>query len=77
MTCIYVNYSLTKHPSALPQYLCNGLEEDIAMRQAAKGASGGELELLMHASGKMVLLGKLLPKLRSEGHKVGAFRPPQ
>ena len=28
---------------------------------------------LIHTSGKMVLLDKLLPKLKSEGHKVGAF----
>ena len=32
---------------------------------------GGELDHLVHASGKMVLLHKLLPKLRREGHKVG------
>ena len=53
------------------QYLCNGLEEDIAARQAAKGGAFSELDLLIQASGKMVLLAKLLPKLREEGHKVG------
>lgn len=29
---------------------------------------------LIHTSGKMVLLDKLLPKLRSEGHKVGSTK---
>jgi hypothetical protein len=30
-----------------------------------------DLELLVRASGKMVLLDKLLPKLRAEGRQVG------
>ena len=37
-----------------------------------KGAAQSELEMLVQASGKMVLLHKLLPKLRAEGHKVNA-----
>lgn len=52
------------------QYLCNGLEDDIFARQQARGESVGELDRLINASGKMILLKKLLPKLRDEGHKV-------
>ena len=52
-----------------PQFLCEGLEEDVASRKA--GLTGAEL--LTAASGKMLLLHKLLPKLRREGHK--ARRP--
>jgi hypothetical protein len=52
--------------------LCNGLEEDIQRRRLEAGAAAtSELEQLVQASGKMVLLNKLLPKLRAEGHKVG------
>lgn len=53
------------------QYLCDGLEDDIWGRQRDMGqAAGSELEQMIAASGKMVLLHKLLPKLRSEGRKV-------
>ena len=54
-------------------FLCDGLEEDIAARHAAARSGNPamtELEQLVAASGKMVLLNKLLPKLRAEGHKV-------
>ncbi len=50
------------------QFLCEGLEEDVASRKA--GLTGAEL--LTAASGKMLLLHKLLPKLRREGHKARA-----
>jgi hypothetical protein len=56
-------------------FLCNGLEEHIEERQrgaAKSGAAPGELARLVHSSGKMVLLDKLLPKLRAEGHKARA-----
>ncbi len=52
------------------QYLCNGLEEDMTARKAAITGTISERELLIKASGKMVLLDKLLPKLRAEGKKV-------
>ncbi len=42
------------------------------LRQAARGAEAQEIDRIVNASGKMVLLNKLLPKLRSEGHKVRA-----
>ena len=53
------------------QFLCNGLEEDFALKRHTAGNAGTELDLLVQSSGKMLLLHKLLPKLRSEGHKVG------
>ncbi len=41
------------------------------LRQAARGAGDApEIDRIVNASGKMVLIAKLLPKLRSEGHKV-------
>ena len=52
------------------QFLCNGLEEDFAMKRHAVGSAGSELDLLVQSSGKMLLLHKLLPKLKDEGHKV-------
>ncbi|KAL4423047.1 hypothetical protein ABPG77_002081 [Micractinium sp. CCAP 211/92] len=54
-------------------YLCNGLEEDIQRRKLEAGVEAGELDQLVAASGKMVLLHKLLPKLKSEGRKVLIF----
>lgn len=60
-------------------FLCDGLEEDIALRRAqalsAAGLDGvaaaqgpqAELELLVRSCGKMVLLHKLLPKVRLFG----------
>jgi len=52
-------------------FLCDGLEADIAARRAANGLhSRDDVSALAESSGKMVLLHKLLPKLRSEGHKV-------
>lgn len=54
------------------QFLCNGLEDHVTLHQRVQGSSGPawELEQLVNASGKMVLVSKLLPKLRAEGHKV-------
>ena len=55
------------------QFLCNGLEEDFALKRHTVGNAGTELDLLVQSSGKMLLLHKLLPKLRSEGHKVRCY----
>ncbi|KAJ9516015.1 hypothetical protein QJQ45_024466, partial [Haematococcus lacustris] len=60
-------------------FLCDGLEEESRMRRVIKQTEAGgsatvnELELLVRASGKMVLLNKLLPKLRKEGRRVLIF----
>lgn len=42
----------------------------MTFRQLQAGVKATELDSLINASGKMVLLFKLLPKLRSEGKKV-------
>ncbi|WIA09219.1 hypothetical protein OEZ85_008629 [Tetradesmus obliquus] len=63
-------------------FLCDGLEEDMTSRweaaraaAAAEGAAGlqKEIEVLTRASGKMLLLHKLLAKLRTEGRQVLIF----
>ena len=56
-------------PPPLLQFLCNGLEEDMALRRAMAQSTSDERELMERASGKMVLLAKLLPKLRAEGRR--------
>lgn len=58
---------LTRRRACL-QFLCDGLEQDVAMRKAGLSTT----ELLTVASGKMLLLHKLLPKLHSEGHKANS-----
>ena len=52
------------------QFLCNGLEDDFGLKRHAAGDAGTELERLIQSSGKMLLLHKLLPKLKAEGHRV-------
>lgn len=54
-------------------FLCDGLEEDVVARRRAAGLPNDEVAALVGASGKMLLLHKLLPKLRAEGHKVLIF----
>lgn len=51
-------------------WLCNGLEDDMMMKRQASGTPADTLDALVHSSGKMLLLHKLLPKLRGEGRKV-------
>lgn len=47
-------------------------EDDMRVRwEAQYGGALQEVELLTRASGKMLLLHKLLPKLRAEGRQVG------
>ncbi len=54
---------VTSHP-----FLCEGIEEDFTLKRGE--GKGDELQRLIASSGKMLLLAKLLPKLRAEGHKV-------
>jgi hypothetical protein len=60
-----------------PQFLCNGLEDDMTLQWAAAHSAAAdktqrqrEIENYTRASGKMLLLHKLLPKLRAEGRQV-------
>lgn len=64
----------------MAQFLCNGLEQDMVSRWEAAKAAGcegtaegdnREVDAITRASGKMLLLHKLLPKLRAEGRQVG------
>ena len=50
-------------------YLIDGVLDEV-LRHAAPG---DWLQNLVYHSGKMVLLDKIIPKLRSEGHKVLVF----
>lgn len=58
------------------QFLCDGLEDDMTLKWKAQEAAEGktqkerEIENYTRASGKMLLLHKLLPKLRAEGRQV-------
>ena len=55
-------------------FLCDGLEEDIRQRRAnSSNEALSEVDHLVNSSGKMLLLHKLLPKLKAEGHKVLIF----
>jgi len=72
LCCWLLNQCLTSAPGS--QFLCNGLEEDLIMRMSTlNGRKPTPIEALEAASGKLSLLGKLLPKLRSEGRKVLIF----
>ena len=58
---------VTSHP-----FLCEGIEDDYVLTRSA--GKDDELQRLIASSGKMLLLAKLLPKLRAEGHKVPSTR---
>ena len=68
-----------RHCSNHP-FLLKGVQDDFTRKRTEAAAAAtpplappSEADLLIAASGKMVLLGKLLPKLQSEGHKVLIF----
>ncbi|GFR06003.1 chromodomain-helicase-DNA-binding protein 7 [Trichonephila clavata] len=56
-------------------FLINGAEEQIVndYKQQHEGSLGGHLNAMIQASGKLVLMDKLLPRLRSDGHRVLVF----
>lgn len=54
-------------------FLLNGVEDEYRAERAKAGESLSEGDLLVKASGKLVLLDKLLPRLRQEGHRVLLF----
>lgn len=56
------------------QFLCNGIEDDMIMRlKAVHGREPSRPEALEAASGKLLLVRKLLTKLRSEKRRVLIF----
>lgn len=54
-------------------FLLNGVEEDIRKEWEQAGKKLSEGGLLVQNSGKLVLLDKLLPRLREQGHRVLIF----
>jgi len=56
-------------------YLINGAEDQILYEYKASKGDGPTLHLdaMIQASGKLVLIDKLLPRLRSDGHRVLIF----
>lgn len=54
-------------------FLLNGVEDEYREELAKSGEDVSEGDLLVKCSGKLVLLDKLLPRLRDEGHRVLIF----
>lgn len=54
-------------------FLLNGIEEEFRASQESEGNSLSEVDLLVKASGKLVLLDKLLPRLKENGHRILIF----
>lgn len=52
-------------------FLLNGVEDEFRAERAADNISEGDL--LVKASGKLVLLDKLLPRLKEQGHRILVF----
>jgi SNF2 family DNA or RNA helicase len=66
-----VNLAMQLRKCCNHTYLLNGVEEDI--RAIPANRDKPEADLLVEASGKLVLLDKLLPRLREDGHRVLVF----
>jgi chromodomain-helicase-DNA-binding protein 7 len=54
-------------------FLLNGVEDDIRAQESDGPDKVSEGDFLVRASGKLVLLDKLLPRLRDDGHRVLIF----
>jgi len=54
-------------------FLLNGIEDEFRAKQKDEGTSLLEGDLLVAASGKLVLLDKLLPRLKEKGHRILIF----
>jgi len=65
-----VRTQVCNHP-----FQCNGFQDDFHQKWIAGGGNPNPTAQLVAASGKMVLLDKLLPKLKAGGHKVCSSRP--
>jgi SNF2 family DNA or RNA helicase len=53
--------------------VCSGAEDQILDERHARGNHESMLAALIASAGKMVLLDKLLPRLKRDGHKVLIF----
>lgn len=54
-------------------FFISGAEEQIVLETGARGDLEHLLAAMINSSGKMVLLDKLLPRLKQNGHKVLIF----
>ena len=54
-------------------FLLNGVEEEVRAAEKVADEKKAEADFLVRASGKLVLLDKLLPKLKEDGHRVLIF----
>src|SRR6218665_2999341 len=56
-------------------FLINGAEDQIIdeFRHQQRNSEGGTVDAIIAASGKLVLIDKLLPKLKANGHRVLIF----
>lgn len=54
-------------------YLIRGAELELIKHYTADGAEKSHVDMMVESSGKLVLLDKLLPKLRADGHRVLIF----
>jgi SNF2 family DNA or RNA helicase len=54
-------------------FLLNGVEEEVRAAENVADEKKAEADFLVRASGKLVLLDKLLPKLQEDGHRVLVF----
>jgi hypothetical protein len=54
-------------------FLLNGVEEDVRNQEQKEGSNVDSGDFLVKASGKLVLLDKLLPRLKANGHRVLVF----
>jgi SNF2 family DNA or RNA helicase len=54
-------------------FLLTGIEEEFRAMQCREGLSLSEGDILVKASGKLVLLDKLLPRLKENGHRILIF----
>ena len=54
-------------------FLIKGVEEEFRQQEMLSRGSTSDVDLLLKSSGKLVLLDKLLPRLKEEGHKVLIF----
>ena len=54
-------------------FLLNGVEEEVRAAENVADDKKAEADFLVRASGKLVLLDKLLPKLKEDGHRVLIF----
>lgn len=68
-----VNLSMQLRKCCNHLFLLNGVEEDVRGSFQKSGEQPSEGDLLVRASGKLVLLDKLLPRLKEEGHRVLLF----